>query len=394
MGLAVLTSLAAAACGGDKRESLQVTGTLAVGAYAQMLFGDACPGSKADLCSYETVQSIDAFTVDPPGALEVLAVADIPPEIYVDPAATYAVHGLAPAQAKLCVKAHYSDGSDRNACQPVTVGAIAHVVAQLYCDPAVGSTAAGSTAWGPLVPPGATLPFDIQFLAADGTSLGGTILHAIDETQLLVLRPMSYEWQSPAAGGALTLSSPLDPTFSERLETYGPAQVDAVFAGADLVPPTILTPGKQQPIQLAVDVGGVRACVGLPAAVRTETPAVCLGPNGEQAWTELAGSSTSFTAVTEGACQLSVGVAGGSGYPGTLTVPYYFVSAADQGRDSTIGSYCKTPGLETCEATREAILVCTLKQEWAIASSCDGTLCDYRAPAASCTATHSCVACR
>ncbi len=340
LGLAVWTSLAVAACSGDKAEYLTVTGSLAVGAYAQMLFGDACPGSKADLCSRETVQSIDAFTVDPPGALEILAVADIPPELYVDPAATYAVHGLAPAQATVCVKAHYSDGTDRNACQPVEVGAIARIATQLYCDPAVGSAA-----WGPLVWAGATLRFDVELLAADGSALGGTILHPIDETQLVVISPLSYAWQSPTAGGALTLSSPLDPTFAEKLETYGPAQVDAVFAGADLFPPTILGPGKQQPIQLAVDVGGVRACMGLPASARSDTPAVCLGPNGEETWAELGGSATSFTAVTEGTCQLSVGVAGGTGYPGTITVPYYFVNATDQARDATIRQLLRASGL-------------------------------------------------
>jgi hypothetical protein len=392
MGLAICASLglAAAACIGDKTEYLQVESPLAVGSYGGLLFGDMCPGSKADLCSNDTVQSIDAFTVDPPGALEILPASAVPSDLLAVwlYSGAYVLQGLAPGDVTVCVKAHYSDGSDRKACQPVTVKAIAHVAASLQCDPAVDGAKPG-----PLVPPGTTLPFNIELFAADGSQVSGALLHPIDETQLTVGLG-SYRWMSPAAGGTLTLSSPLDPAFAETLGTYGPTEVDGVFAAGDLVPPTILTPGRQQWIQVAANVGGVRACVGLPVSAKTETPDVCLGPNGELAWSEVAGSITSFTAVTEGSCRLSVGVTGGSGYPGTLTVPYYFVNAADKGRDAVIDDSCTTVGLQTCEAARNAILVCSPAKRWVVASSCNGALCDYTAPGASCTAAHGCVACR
>jgi len=391
----VVASLVLAAgamgCFHDKSETIEVTGTLAVGGYGNLSFGDSCPGSKADLCSRETVVAIDAFTVDPPGALEVLPASDVPADLlqlwaYQD---DYVVHGLAPAHATLCVQAQFSDGTHRKACAPVDVDVAARIVPLLACDTPVGTVTPG-----PLVLPGRDLPFYVELFAADGTELGGEFLHPIDDSALVPIALMTYLWRSPAAGGSLTLGSTLVPTFAETLATYGPDQVTGVVAGADLSPPTILAAGKALNVQVAVDVGGVRACVGPQVVAKTETPAVCLGPNGEAAWSVPGGGSiTSFTAVAEGTCQLSVGIAGGSGYPGTFSVPFYFLNPQDQGRDSTIGSYCSAPGQQTCEATRESILVCTGARQWAVASSCNGTLCDYTA-AAPCAAGSGCVACR
>ncbi len=167
-----------------------------------------------------------------------------------------------------------------------------------------------------------------------------------------------------------------------------------VAAAADLTPPLVLAPGLQGLIRVAVDVGSVRACAGLPVTAKTETPDVCLGPNGELAWSETAASTTSFTAVTEGTCQLSIGVVGGSGYPATVSVPFYFVKASDEARSSTVGSQCTTVGLQTCDGLRDAILVCTSAHTWAVASSCNGALCDYTKPPVGCDSAHSCVACR
>jgi hypothetical protein len=230
--------------------------------------------------------------------------------------------------------------------------------------------------------------------AADGSALGGVFLHPIDDGQLLSEGvPMTYAWASRDTGASLTLRSSLDPNFSAKLENYGPAQVTNVVPYADLLPPTVMDPGRQLVIQVADDVGGARACHGLPVMAKTETPDVCRGPNGELVWSESGGSGTSFTAISEGSCRLSVGVVGGSGYLGTITVPYYFVNPADQGRESTIGAYCRVPGQRNCGAVRDSILVCTSRHAWETVSSCNGKLCDYIAPAP-CAAGSACVACR
>ena len=377
--------LVMAGCFGDKSESIQLPGTLAVGAYGEMLFGDGCPGSKADLCSRETVVAVDAFTVDPPQALEIVPASEVPADLLNlwTHTATFMVHGLAPALAKVCAQVRFSDGSHRKACAPVNVGAIARVTTPFACDwPQDDTTAAG------LVPPGRVLQLTVQLFASDGTALGGVFMHPIDDAELVPEGAMSYVWSSPSAGGSLTLGSRLEPGFSQTLATYGPDRVTGVAVRADLVPPTILAPGRQQEIQVAEDLGGVRACQGLPATIKTETPDVCLGPNGELAWT-----GTSFAAKAEGTCRLSVGVVGGSGYPGTISIPFYFVNPADQGRDATIDSHCTVKGQRTCEATRQAILTCSGAGKWALASSCNGMLCDYLAPAP-CAGGAPCVACR
>lgn len=380
-----------AGCYGDKGETISVPGSLAVGAYGDLSFGDSCMGSKADLCSRETVDAVDAITVDPPGALEVLSPGDIPADLASlwKPSGMYVVHGLAPAPAAtLCVQARYSDGTHRKACSPVRVDAVAHVSTYLACDSGVNGTTVA-----PLVPPGATLQLTVLLFASDGSGLGGFLTHPIDDAQLTPLGLMNYLWISPPAGGALSIGSRLDATFTETLQTYGPAQVTGVVPSADLLPPTILEPGRQQEIYVADLVGGAVACQGLSATATTETPDVCVGPNGELSW-DVVGNVTSFAAVAEGTCQLSFGVAGGNASPGTFSVPFYFVNPADQGRDATIDGSCSVKGQRTCEATREAILVCgTLTKKWALSSSCNGKLCDYLS-AAPCAAGSDCVACR
>jgi hypothetical protein len=376
-------------CYGDKAEVISLPGTLAVGAYGDLSFGDGCVGSKADLCSRETVEAVDAMTVEPPGALEFLSPAGVPAElasVWVH-YGMYVVHGLAPAHATVCVQARYSDGTHRKACSPVDVEAVAHVATSLACDPGVnGATAA------PLVPAGATLSLAVELSAADGTGLGGVFAHPIDDAQLVPFGAMNYVWSSPLAGGALTIGSTLDPTFTETLATYGAGQVTGLVPSADLVPPTILAPGRQQLIQVADEVGAAHACQGVSVTATTETPDICVGPNGELSW-PTDGPSTSFTALAEGTCRLSFGVAGGNVSPATLSVPFYFVNPADQGRDATIDAPCPAMGQRTCEASREAILVCTYGKKWALESRCNGNLCDYLS-AAPCTAGSKCVACR
>lgn len=358
---------------------------MAVGAYGELSFGDVCPGSKADLCSRETVEAVDAFTVDPPQALEVVPASEVPADLLAlwTHSATYMVHGLAPAHARLCVQARFSDGSHRKACTPVEVGVVERVATPFACDwPEDNTTAAG------LIPPGRILSLSVQMFAADGRMLGGALMHPIDDAQLVPNGAMSYVWSSPPPGGSLTIGSRLAPAFSETLATYGPEQVTGVTVRADLIAPTILAPGRQQEIQIAADVGGARACQVPGATIKTETPDVCAGPNGEVEWT-----GTAFTARAEGTCRLSVGVAGGSGHPGALSVPFYFVNPADQTREATIGSGCTAKGRRTCEVTRSSILVCDGAGKWALATSCNGMLCDFTAPGPCATAA-GCVACR
>ena len=197
----------AAGCSGDKSENITVTGTLAVGAYANLSFGDACAGSKANLCSHETVDAVDSITVDPPGALEVLSPSDVPTEVATlwTPSGMYVVHGLSPARATVCVQARYSDGTHRKACAPVDVDTVTHVATWFSCDTGVDSRTAA-----PLVPAGATLRLGVQLSASDGTALGGVLAHPIDDAQLTPYGWMGYLWHSPAAGGALTIGSRLD----------------------------------------------------------------------------------------------------------------------------------------------------------------------------------------
>src|SRR4051812_12054922 len=81
LGGAVLLVWFANGCIGDKSADLGVPDTLAVDAFGSFSFGDKCVGSKADLCSRETVRSIDVVTVDPPGFVEVVPTSAVPAEL-------------------------------------------------------------------------------------------------------------------------------------------------------------------------------------------------------------------------------------------------------------------------------------------------------------------------
>jgi hypothetical protein len=379
-----------AGCLGDKSASLAMPATLAVGTYSGVRYGDACTGSKADLCSSETVQRIETITIDPPGMVEIITVDQVPADLqqaaqYDTP---YAVHGLAAGSGKVCIKALFSDGTNRQACAALLVAEIAHVglTPSFDLDGALRQ---------PLVPPGLTLPVSVQFQAADGTVLGGDTLHSVDDGELVAGFPEEYSWVSPSAGGSLTIGSRLDPSFSETLATYAPGDVTVIHGAITETPPVILTPQRGMEFHLMVDVGGRRAAIPTAVSVRTDTPDICTGDQGVLTWTEGPNSNEGwFTAVSEGTCHLGFGVPGGTADLGTFDSNYYVVDSQDfLTRDQSAGDACGNQNLQVCSRDRSTVLVCRSKK-WAVATGCNPGICDYTASASACTSPDGCVACR
>lgn len=383
--------VALSGCIGDKSASLTVPAPLAVGAYGPVGFGDTCAASKADLCSTETLQRLESITVEPPGMLEIVPVDQVPADLQsaVHYETSFAAHGLAAGSGRVCLTGLFSDGSLRQSCAPATVADIAHVSTSLSCGQLVGGVEAE-----PLVPPGAKLSFQVQLEAADGTPLSGDLLHPIDDSGL-VGAARNYVWSAPPEGGALTFGSPLDPSFSQTLATYGPTDVTAIRAATDpSQPPLILSAGQGMNYYLAADIGGRRACAPPAITVRVEDPAVCTGDQGVSTWVETSGGPEAwFTAVSEGTCQLTFGVQGGGPALGKLEVSYYLIDRADDFmRDQSAGDGCGDPDLHVCSRDRASVLVCRSKK-WAVASACSPGICDYTAPASDCP-TSGCAACR
>lgn len=390
-GALVLSALAAG-CFGDKSASLSVPPALAVGTYAPVTFGDACVGSKADLCSPESVQRIESITVEPAGMLEILPVEQVPADLqqvarYGSP---YAAHGLAPGSGRVCVQGLFSDGTHRRACVPAAVADIARVAVALSCGQVIGGVAPDA-----LVPPGLPLPFEVQLQAGDGTLLAGDTLHVVDDGAFVQATPRSYLWSAPAAGGAITFGSRLDPSFSQTLSTYALGDVTAIHAKIGLAQPLILGLGQAMDFLLAVDVGTRRACVPAEISVRTDTPGVCTGEQGATTWAAGAGNSEAwFTTVSEGTCRLGFRVPGGARDLGTVDVPFYVVNSADQlSRDHAAGEPCGDANLHACARGRSTVLVCRAKR-WATATDCTPGICDYTAAAGACADPTGCAACR
>ncbi len=364
---------------------------LAVGTYGPVGFGDTCTGSKADLCSSETVQRIEAITVDPPGMLEIIPIDGVPADLqqvaqYETP---YAVHGLAPGTGRVCVQGLFSDGTHRKACLSAAVADIAHVTARTVCPVRVDGVVPEA-----LVPQATSLVFGVDFHAADGTFLAGDRLGAIDDGPFTQTSPSSYVWSSPPGGGSVTFGSPLDPSFSQTLSTYAPTDVTAIHAAATLPPPITLGVGQQMDFDLVADVGSQRACVPPAISVRTDTPSVCSGDQGVATWMMDTGSVQGwFTPVSEGTCHLAFSIPGASGDLGALDVQYYLVDSADSlARDRSAGDSCAAQNQQVCSRDRTSILVCR-SRKWVVSGLCGPGICDYTAPASACPDS-SCVDCR
>jgi len=388
----VLAALMVGGCIGDKSVTLTVPTPLGVGTYGAVGFGDACTGSKVDLCSPETVQRIESITVEPPGMLEIVPVDSVPPDLQqvARYETAYAVHALASGAGRVCMQGLFSDGTHRKSCVPAAVAEIAHVTVTPSCPARVDDAIPQ-----PLVPQGLPMGFEVEFQAADGTLLGGDTLHAIDDGPFTQTTPQAYVWTSPADGGSVTFGSPLDRSFSQTLSTYAPADVTAIHAAATLGPPITLTAGQDMNFDVVADVGDRRSCVPPAISIRTDTPSVCTGPkDSATTWMGDAGSVEDwFAAASEGTCRLAFGIPSGSGDLGTLEVPYYIVDGSDfLTRDQSAGDLCASPNQHVCSRDRATVLVCQSKK-WAVATKCSSGICDYTAPASACPST-GCAACR
>ncbi|MFL5306116.1 MAG: hypothetical protein ACJ8F1_12935 [Polyangia bacterium] len=380
-------------CFGDNSATLTVPTVLAVGAYGAVDFRDACAGSKADLCSNESVQRIESITVEPAGMMEIIPVERVPAELQqvarYDTA--YVAHGLVAGAGRVCLQGLFSDGSHRRSCVPAAVVEIGKVVTALSCGAIVGGVAPQG-----LVAAGMPLPFRAELRAIDDTPLGGDILHPVDDAAFTQTGPESYVWSAPATGGSVTFGSRLDPGFSQTLSTYAPGDVTAIHPAIGLAPsPLVLGRGQAMDFQVAVDVGGRRACVPTEISVRTETPDVCTSDQGAVTWAAGAGSTEAwFRTVSEGTCHLTFSIPGGASDLGALEVSYYLVSGADDlARDHTAGEPCGTAGLHACARDRSSVLVCQSKR-WVQGAACGPGICDYTPPAAACPNTSGCAACR
>jgi hypothetical protein len=385
--LLLAACLGGAGCAGDKAAAVRVQSPLAVDAWGWIGLYDACGGGHL-LCLGENVET-ESFTVDPPGVLEVLPTSGAPADLLArwQYALPHVVHGLAPGTAHICGDGTFNDGTERRVCVDVGVEPVARVGATLNCGKLVDGVMPS-----PLVPAGTALPFDVTIAAADGTELGGYILHPVDDAQLTPIGAMSYSWTGPAAGDSLTIGSPLDATFSATFATFGADRVTAVVAVPEVTPPTILSSDSGVTIDLAEDVDGRRACAGLPVAVQTETPGVCLSlDGGKTTWTDT--TTTLFSPVSEGTCRLSIGVTGSNAAPAIVEVPFYMLNPDDQGRDRLAGTECLAGTQPTCSIDRHSILACR-GGKWTANHDCASQICDYTAPAAACTSAAGCVACR
>jgi hypothetical protein len=380
-------------CSGDGEAILIAPESLAVGAYAPLAIGDRCQGGKLDFCGNEGVTSVTAVSVENPRVLEVVPLDALPPELSAlaqmpMPGAQKLVRGLGRGSTSVCLTASFDDGEERRACATVAVGVPDNLVISPGCRNVPGAKDETPT----LVAPGTSVSFTVE-LWENGKALGGVVPTPLENADVTRGGPMSFTWASPAEGGTVELRSAHVPADSELISTIEPLDVDGLLAGIPRLPPLVLYPGETLDVTIDDTVGENPTCEDLPTVARSDSPDVCLGPNGEESWT--GGSDTEISAVASGDCRLSLGVVGGAGFVGTLEAPLVVLDPAEKAREADVNEECPTPGLTACGHSRYYELVCRTQGNrslWTLGTRCEDAICTFTAPEGECSG--DCTECR
>ncbi|HET7545104.1 MAG TPA: hypothetical protein VFK05_34805 [Polyangiaceae bacterium] len=386
----------ATGCIGDKDISFSAPSALVVDGWSSLQMSDFCSGSKVDLCSSEKLQSIESVTVDDPRVLEIVETSAVPAELTAfNPfPGIRAIHGLRAGKTRFCIVGHFDDGTNRQGCADVTVAAPDHLLFDYGCESQVASISS-QTPW---ITPGSVLSFSVRF-AAGSLDLEGAVVRPIDSAGLTQTDNMRFSWTSPAAGGSIDVRSAWVSGVAATLRTYTPDEITSGVAGTPYYAHGATKPGDSIEVAVAEQIGDKRTCNSLAVTARSETPEICLGPKGEQTWSDTDPGRTSFSVVAEGTCRLSLGVAGGNGYVTTLQVPLAVVNPADDGRLAVPDDPCPTKGERTCTPGRWQYLECRTSPangtlSWVAAGNCADKICDFVDSPARCAALATCIACR
>ncbi|HET9954204.1 MAG TPA: hypothetical protein VFQ61_06860, partial [Polyangiaceae bacterium] len=199
-----------------------------------------------------------------------------------------------------------------------------------------------------------------------------------------------YNWRAPVEPGSTKLTSPLTPFSPGTLRVFGPADVTEI----ELAPLNSgiqwVTPGHDFFVKTALAVGDREPCDRLPLTFKTDTPAVCSGPEGELTWPMSRSTDGAVHAQREGVCKLRVS-ADGARYFGPLSLSLFDLNAPEGLVLPVVGEVCSGEGATTCEWGRDGTLVCA-SGKWKRANRCTATqACDL---ADGCLDGIDCGACR
>ena len=389
----VILAVAAAASCGNGAVVGGPQGTLAVGAYFPLGYGDDCAtqnGKLPPLCVPHHVTEMLELSSSDPSVAEVVAGQNVPTGAATALYPNY-VLGKGPGQATLRFKARFNDGSVRQASTTVRVDSPDSIKLLAVCDD-------GSSVTNLLASLGAQEHFSLQIYA--GTEeLVGWLPNAVTADGVTQVYDdwgnNPYVWQAPATPVVLQLQSAIVSKVTGTLASFGPEQVTDITLrpSTDTYRNAFTQPGDFN-VGHTILVNGQSICHPLPVELHSSTPAVCSGPADELVWTgDEYGAQTAAHA--EGLCALGVSM---PGLPvlTTQSFPIFFVTAPPAGLEILATTDpCAAEGETACQYGYGQVDLCT-SGHWVVQPYCPpDQVCDFVPDTTSgCIAGTVCAKCR
>lgn len=298
--------------------------------------------------------------------------------------------GVAPGKAKARAFGRFSDGSKRSDALEITVKAVTGLKFLQSCD---HDSSGVIRAW-----PGEAVGFD-AYPMAGGEALFGRLPGVLEPGPGLTQAASDWStyavWTAPEGAVQIPLKSRLFAKPVATLCTWTAADISAI--GIDDVnrPPYALSKPDSFAMYVHMASGKLRLCETPPAALRTLTPEVCAGPQGETQWTRPSKGFVFVKGLREGRCQLQAGLDGKT-WPGSRSLDLFFYTPVPAGWDlAGFGNACGTEGATTCGYGLSDQAVCR-KGQWAPLKTCAAReACDFLPEGGKgCIAGAPCAACR
>lgn len=304
---AKLAPLALALTGGACREqktvaTTQVGQVMAENAYQPFSLKDGCEAA-ADYSGHCTTEHVleSSVTSGNQAVFEVLSASEGPANLGLSDSG-WLLHSVRAGSSKLSLRAKFDDGTDRKATVDLTVRRATRMQLSASCqdgEPGVIRLPVGQRKL-------------LEVTLFDGEqALSGLVLSAlkgdgIEFEPSPAAATTLFAW-SPTAAGDVAVTSDAVGKVPTRLSAVSDEQITvASLAPAGTAPYAV--PLGQVTTALAKQVSnGAALCEGATLMLRTESPGICSGPDGEAEWEGTDPAIVVFKPLVAGTCRLSAG---------------------------------------------------------------------------------------
>ncbi len=362
---------------------------LAVGAYQSLSYGDSCAGGgKLNFCGTDQLVSLDELSSKNPEVARIVLAADAP---VTASNVTHFVLGVAPGKATLHFRGTFDDGSVRSTDLEIEVKKADRSAIRTSCN--------GVELAEVVTVPAGAASFEVTLLAGS-TELAGFHPEAIAPTEGVA--PTTgwdsqnwFTWTAPAEPAVVEVRSGFLPGRVGVLRAYAPSEVSDVVVKSVNGDSLVGQAEDRGRIEATTKVRGVEPCDSLPVVFRSETPAVCSGPDGAATWPaeDDYGGFADFHA--EGVCRIS---ASGDGvrFFRPLSIRYFVVEPLGDERFDGFNEPCAIEGSTSCTYGENSEVTLCREGRWVSKETCGpARTCDARDPALEgCVAGGPCSGCR